>query len=100
MAGSSGVNWRLLQIPTSGKTTLVDLIPRIYDAEPGTVLIDGRPIRQFPLDSLRRQIGFVPQETFLFSDTIRENIAYGTAQESSRTATETTLDEIKAAAEA
>src|SRR5882762_10479500 len=57
----------------SGKTTLVSLIPRIYDAEPGAVLIDGRPIRQFPLDSLRRQIGFVPQETFLFSDTIREN---------------------------
>src|ERR1035438_6135434 len=54
----------------SGKTTLVNLIPRICDAAPGTVLIDGRPIRQFPLDSLRRCIGFVPQETFLFSDTI------------------------------
>ena len=65
----------------SGKTTLVNLIPRIYDADPGTVLIDGRPIRQFPLDTLRRHIGFVPQETFLFSDTIRENIAYGIAQE-------------------
>jgi ATP-binding cassette, subfamily B, multidrug efflux pump len=84
----------------SGKTTLVDLIPRIYDAEPGTVLIDGRPIRQFPLDLLRRQIGFVPQETFLFSDTIRENIAYGTAQESSPKAVETSLDDIKAAAAA
>src|SRR5208337_3199747 len=58
----------------SGKTTLVNLIPRIYDAEPGSVLIDGRPIRHFPLDALRRHIGFVPQETFLFSDTIRENI--------------------------
>jgi ATP-binding cassette subfamily B multidrug efflux pump len=80
----------------SGKTTLVNLIPRIYDAEPGTVLIDGRPVRQFPLDFLRRQIGFVPQETFLFSDTIRENIAYGISQE----AGEPTLDEIKAAAEA
>src|SRR5580698_374698 len=45
----------------SGKTTLVNLIPRIYDAAPGTVLIDGRPIRQFPLDPLRRHIGFVPQ---------------------------------------
>src|ERR1700694_4396182 len=45
----------------SGKTTLVNLIPRIYDADPGTVLIDGRPIRQFPLDSLRRHIGFVSQ---------------------------------------
>jgi ATP-binding cassette subfamily B protein len=61
-----------------GKSTLVSLIPRIYDAEPGTVLIDGRPIREFPLEHLRRNIGFVPQETFLFSATIRENIAFGT----------------------
>ncbi len=61
----------------SGKTTLVSLIPRIYDAEPGTVLIDGRPIRDYSLASLRRSIGFVPQETFLFSDRIRENIALG-----------------------
>jgi ATP-binding cassette subfamily B protein len=60
-----------------GKSTLVSLIPRIYDAEPGTVLIDGRPIREFPLEHLRRNIGFVPQETFLFSATIRENIAFG-----------------------
>jgi ATP-binding cassette subfamily B protein len=80
----------------SGKTTLVNLIPRISDAEPGAVLIDGRPIRQFPLDSLRRHIGFVPQETFLFSDTIRENIAFGIAQEDG----EARLDDIKAAAEA
>jgi len=61
----------------SGKTTLVNLIPRIYDAKPGTVLIDGIPIRQFPIDFLRSNIGFVPQETFLFSDTIRENISFG-----------------------
>jgi len=61
----------------SGKSTLVSLIPRIYDAAPGEVLIDGRSIREFPLEVLRRNIGFVPQETFLFSDTIRENIAFG-----------------------
>ncbi|MBS1852964.1 MAG: ABC transporter ATP-binding protein [Acidobacteria bacterium] len=61
----------------SGKTTLVNLIPRIYDAAPGTVLIDGRPIREYSLEFLRRHIGFVPQETFLFSETIRENIAFG-----------------------
>ena len=61
----------------SGKTTLVSLIPRIYDAEPGMVLIDGRPIREYPLATLRKNIGFVPQETFLFSDRIRENIAFG-----------------------
>ena len=75
-----------------GKTTLVSLIARIYDAEPGAVLIDGRPIREFPLETLRRNIGFVPQETFLFSLTIRENIALGRDEAS--------LDEIKAAAEA
>ncbi len=61
----------------SGKTTLVNLIPRIYDTAPGTVLIDGRPIREYSLEFLRKQIGFVPQETFLFSETIRENIAFG-----------------------
>ena len=61
----------------SGKTTLVDLIPRIYDAEPGMVLVDGRPIREYSLASLRRSIGFVPQETFLFSERIHENIALG-----------------------
>jgi ATP-binding cassette, subfamily B, multidrug efflux pump len=61
----------------SGKTTLVNLIPRIYDADPGSVLIDGLPVRDYTLESLRRNIGFVPQETFLFSDRIRENIAFG-----------------------
>ncbi len=61
----------------SGKTTLVSLIPRIYDAAPGTVWIDGKPVREFALEPLRRQIGFVPQETFLFSETVRENIAFG-----------------------
>jgi len=61
----------------SGKSTLVNLIPRIYDAAPGAVLIDGRPVREFPLELLRKNVGFVPQETFLFSDTIRENIAFG-----------------------
>jgi ATP-binding cassette, subfamily B, multidrug efflux pump len=80
----------------SGKTTLVNLIPRIYDTAAGTVLIDGRPLREFPLDALRRQIGFVPQETFLFSDTIRENIAFGISREDG----EATLEQIKAAAEA
>ena len=62
----------------SGKSTLVSLIPRLYDAAPGTVFIDGRPIRDYPLALLRANIGFVPQETFLFSQTIRGNIAFGT----------------------
>jgi len=64
----------------SGKTTLVNLIPRVYDAARGSVLIDGRAIQDYPVETLRRNIGFVPQETFLFSDTIRENIAFGTDQ--------------------
>jgi ATP-binding cassette, subfamily B, multidrug efflux pump len=61
----------------AGKTTLVSLIPRLYDAPPGTLLIDGVPIREIPLATLRGHIGFVPQETFLFSDTISENIKFG-----------------------
>ncbi len=64
----------------SGKTTLVSLIPRIYDADSGSLLLDGRNIREYPLEFLRRNIGFVPQETFLFSDTVRENIAFGVAE--------------------
>ncbi len=61
----------------SGKSTLVSLVPRLMDAPPGSVLIDGKPVREFPLAQLRRAIGFVPQETFLFSDTLAENIAFG-----------------------
>jgi ATP-binding cassette, subfamily B, multidrug efflux pump len=61
----------------SGKSTLVNLIPRLYEAAPGSVLIDDRPIRDYPLEVLRANIGFVPQETFLFSQTIRGNIAFG-----------------------
>lgn len=62
----------------SGKSTLVGLIPRLYDAPPGTLLIDGVPIREIPLQTLREHIGFVPQETFLFSETIHENVKLGT----------------------
>ena len=61
----------------SGKTTLVSLLPRLHDATSGAVLLDGRDVRELPLDTLRRNIGFVPQETFLFSETIAENIRLG-----------------------
>jgi ATP-binding cassette subfamily B protein len=61
----------------SGKSTLVNLIPRIYDAPDGSVLIDGRPISEYPVADLRRNIGFVPQETFLFSESVAQNIAFG-----------------------
>jgi len=74
---SAGTSLAIVGPTGSGKTTLVNLIPRVYDTQPGTVLIDGRPIREYPLELLRRNIGFVPQETFLFSDTVRENIAFG-----------------------
>lgn len=61
----------------SGKSTLVSLIPRLLDAPDGSVFVDGVPVREYPLEQLRRSIGFVPQETFLFSDTLASNIAFG-----------------------
>lgn len=61
----------------SGKSTLVSLIPRLLEAPENTVFVDGVPVREFPLEQLRKSIGFVPQETFLFSDTLAENIAFG-----------------------
>ncbi|HUZ05575.1 MAG TPA: ABC transporter ATP-binding protein [Acidobacteriaceae bacterium] len=61
----------------SGKTTLVRLIPRLFDVERGMLLLDGRPVQEYKLATLRQAIGFVPQETFLFSETIQENIAFG-----------------------
>ena len=62
----------------SGKSALIDLIPRIYDPQEGEILIDGVSTRRVPPDELRREIGFVPQESLLFSDTIGGNLAYGT----------------------
>ncbi len=67
LVGSSG----------SGKSTLVSLIPRFYEATSGSVLIDGVDVREYRQLSLRRNIALVTQETFLFNDTIRNNIAYG-----------------------
>jgi ATP-binding cassette subfamily B protein len=61
----------------SGKSTLAALIARLWDAPPGSLFIDGRPIREWPLETLRRAVGFVPQDTFLFSDTLRGNIGFG-----------------------
>jgi ATP-binding cassette subfamily B multidrug efflux pump len=62
----------------SGKSTLANLVPRLYDVSAGQLLIDGVDVRRVPLAVLRANIGLVPQETFLFSDTITENIRYGT----------------------
>ncbi|MFL5802711.1 MAG: ABC transporter ATP-binding protein, partial [Roseiflexaceae bacterium] len=61
----------------AGKTTLVNLLARVRDPDEGTVLIDGQDIRTLPLDELRRGIGYVPQDTFLFSVPLRENVTFG-----------------------
>ena len=65
----------------SGKSTLIGLLPRLHDPPPGAVTIGGVDLREIPLSRLRGAIGFVPQEPFLFSDTIEENVAYGVARE-------------------
>jgi ATP-binding cassette subfamily B multidrug efflux pump len=76
----------------SGKSTLIGLIPRLLDVADNSILIDGRPIREYPLKVLRSNIGVVPQETFLFSETIRENLCFG--------APNATNEEVMEAAEA
>ncbi|HXM95788.1 MAG TPA: ABC transporter ATP-binding protein [Candidatus Dormibacteraeota bacterium] len=64
----------------SGKTTLAALIARLWEAPKDTVLIDGHPIHEWPLETLRRAIGYVPQDTYLFGDALSENIAFGLPQ--------------------
>ena len=61
----------------SGKSTLVNLIPRLIEAPDNTVFVDGVPVREYPLQQLRESIGYVPQETFLFSDSLADNVAFG-----------------------
>ena len=73
----SGATVGIVGATGSGKSALIDLIARVYDPQRGDVLIDGVPIRRIPLDELRREIGYVPQESLLFSDTIAANLAYG-----------------------
>jgi ATP-binding cassette subfamily B protein len=65
----------------SGKSTLISLLPRLHEPPPGTVLVDGVDVLEIPIASLRGAIGFVPQEPFLFSDTIADNIAFGVAHD-------------------
>ncbi len=62
----------------AGKSTLVNFLPRLFEAPPGTIFIDGIELRRLPLETLKRAVGFVSQDIFLFSDTIRENILFGT----------------------
>ena len=72
----------------SGKSTLISLLPRLHEPPPGTITIGGMDIRRIPLDRLRAAIGFVPQEPFLFSDTIAENVAFGAADRAGAAAAE------------
>jgi ATP-binding cassette subfamily B protein len=72
----------ILGAPGSGKSTIVNLLPRFYEVDDGRVTVDGKDIRNFTLDSLRRNVGIVQQDVFLFSATIRDNIAYGVADAS------------------
>jgi len=73
----AGQTVALVGVTGSGKSTLISLLARLYDPPPGTVFIDGVDVRDIPLDVLRRAIGFVPQEPFLFSDTLADNVAFG-----------------------
>ena len=74
----------------SGKSALIDLLPRLHDPQEGEILIDGVPITRIPLDELRAEMGVVPQESLLFSDTIDSNLSYGTeSREQGRIAAET-----------
>ena len=82
----------LLGAAGSGKTTVVHLLPRFYDVTQGSILIDGTDVRDLTLDSLRREVGIVQQEVFLFGDTVRNNIAYATP--------DAPLEDVKRAAEA
>jgi len=87
----SGMTVAVVGYTGTGKSTLVNLIPRLYDITEGDLLIDGSSIRNIPLEVLRSSIGFVPQETFLFSETIAENIRYGvdsTSEEDLKTSSE------------
>ncbi|MCA1559167.1 MAG: ABC transporter ATP-binding protein/permease [Acidobacteria bacterium] len=65
----------------SGKSTLISLLPRLHEPPPGTVFLDGVDVREIPLATVRGAIGFVPQEPFLFSDTIAENIEFGVSED-------------------
>jgi ATP-binding cassette, subfamily B, bacterial len=77
LALDAGTTLALIGHTGSGKTTLASLVPRFYDVDSGRVLVDGVDVRDVTLTSLRREIGVIPQDPFLFSTTVRENIAFG-----------------------
>jgi len=79
----AGATFGVVGATGSGKSALIDLIPRMYDPQEGEILIDGVSTRRVPPEALRREIGFVPQESLLFSDTVGANLSYGTADSGS-----------------
>ncbi|MFN8310540.1 MAG: ABC transporter ATP-binding protein [Chitinophagales bacterium] len=83
----AGERWALIGRTGSGKSTVADLLMRMYDVTGGSITIDGLDIRQWETGALRRQIGYVPQDVFLFSETIADNIAFGLS--------DTNLEEVK-----
>jgi ATP-binding cassette subfamily B protein len=87
----SGSNVAIVGRTGSGKTTLVNLIPRLYDPTEGDFYVDGKNVKDWGLSRLRQAIGYVPQDTFLFSTTMKENIAFG--------AEDASMNEIEKAAE-
>ena len=90
IAADPGQVTAILGAPGSGKSTIINLLPRFYDATDGRITVDGRDIREFTLESLRRNMGMVQQDVYLFSATIRDNIAYG--------ATDASFDDVVKAA--
>ena len=90
IAADPGQVIAILGAPGSGKSTIINLLPRFYDATDGRITVDGRDIREFTLESLRRNVGMVQQDVYLFSATIRDNIAYG--------ATDASFDDVVRAA--
>ena len=92
LVAEPGQTLAILGATGAGKSSLIDLIPRFYDVTSGQVLVDGMDVRDLKQDSLRSQIGIVPQETILFSGTVRDNICYGSPNASD--------DEVFAAAKA
>ncbi len=86
----SGQTLAIIGPTGSGKTTLVNLVPRLLEPQRGSVRVDGEDVRRIPLDLLRRSVGFVPQETFLFSQSIRKNVTFGAPEAETRQVLEAT----------
>jgi ATP-binding cassette subfamily B protein len=80
----AGQTAALVGVTGSGKSTLISLLARLHDPPPGMVFIDGVDVREIPLSTLRSAIGFVPQEPFLFSDTLADNVAFGLDRQDGR----------------